>query len=171
MPSDEELAAELGRGDDAALRALLHRYQRPLAHFIFRHTGGSEVEDIYQETWLRVSLHAANFDPEKRFSTWLFQIALNLCRDFHRRSRSAGELDAELRGTSSELDRCEAALEAGALLAQLPEAQREVLILRYYHDLSEEETGRVLDCPKGTVKSRMHNALARLAELARRAKS
>jgi len=167
MESDEALVADLARGEESALRELLRRYERPLSHFIFRHTRGQDVEDLYQETWLRVAKQAVRFDSTKRFSTWLFQIALNLCRDWHRRSVPAGDATAEPVATS-DLARREAAMDAAALLANLPEAQREVVILRYYHDMTEEETASILDCPKGTVKSRMHHAMARLAALVRK---
>ena len=53
------------------------------------------------------------------------------------------------------------------LLSTLPEPQREVVLLRYYQDLTEDEVAHILDCPKGTVKSRLHNALARLAAVVR----
>src|SRR5437867_4229707 len=85
MPTDEELIAAVAGGDGRALEVLCRRYERPLYQFIHRHTGGRDVEDLHQETWLRVVRAARRFDPGRRFSTWLFQIALNLCRDRHRR--------------------------------------------------------------------------------------
>jgi RNA polymerase sigma-70 factor (ECF subfamily) len=169
MPSDEQLVVELLQGDEDALRELMRRYEHGLSHFIHRHTGGRDVEDVYQETWLRVIRQANRFDQAKRFSTWVFQIALNLCRDWHRRSKSTASSEHSPDGIAADADlgRREAALDAAALLATLPEPQREVILLRYYQDLSEEETAVVLDCPRGTVKSRLHNALARLAALVR----
>jgi RNA polymerase sigma-70 factor (ECF subfamily) len=162
MQTDEVLAARLADGDEPALRELLRRYERPLASFLYRQTGGRDVEDLYQETWLRVVRHAERFDAERRFSTWLFQIAVNLCRDWQRRPppepRPATDEPA-----GSELERSDAALDAARLLARLPAAQREVVVLRYYHDLSEDEVATILDIPKGTVKSRLHQAIARLA--------
>ena len=167
MATDEDLVGDLARGDERALRELLGRYERRLSSFIYRHTAGRDVEDLYQETWLRVVRGAARFDPAKRFSTWLFHIAVNLCRDWHRRGRvSTQSLENDL-AAPPQLGRSEAALDAGRLLLQLPEPQREVVILRFYHDLTEEEVAAVLDCPKGTVKSRLHNALARLSALVR----
>jgi RNA polymerase sigma-70 factor (ECF subfamily) len=169
MPTDEELVGRLAEGHEPALRELLERYERPLSSFLYRQTGGRDVEDLYQETWIRVARNATGFDRSKRFSTWLFQIAVNLARDWHRkRAREDGRPVEEL-GTSP-LQRTEAGIDARRLLERLPEAQREVVILRYYHDLTEEQVAEVLDCPKGTVKSRMHNALALLSKLARRTK-
>jgi RNA polymerase sigma-70 factor (ECF subfamily) len=164
MQTDEALAARLAQGDDAALRELLRRYEQPLARFLHRQTSGRDVEDLYQETWLRVVRHAERFDASRRFSTWLFQIAVNLCRDWQRRPPpEARPLDDE--PAASTLERSDAALDAEQLLAHLPAAQREVVVLRYYHDMSEDEVASILDIPKGTVKSRMHQAIARLAAL------
>src|SRR6185295_12290994 len=85
MRSDDELIAAVARGDAAALRELYGRYERPLYRFLARLTGGRDVEDLSQETWLRVVRSASRFTPGRRLSTWLFQIALNLTRDWHRR--------------------------------------------------------------------------------------
>jgi RNA polymerase sigma-70 factor (ECF subfamily) len=172
MARDEDLVARLAGGDARALAGLLGRWDRPLHAFIARHTGGDDrdVEDLRQETWLRVVRAADRFDGERRFSTWLFQIALNLCRDRARRAietplapgaaeRALGDGDGRA-GPGPD-----ALLDARSLLAQLPEAQRSTMILRYYHGLSEEETAAVLGCPRGTVKSRLHQAVARLLEL------
>ena len=166
MASDEDLVGRLVDGDELALRELLRRYERPLSHFIYRHTGGRDVEDLYQDTWLRVVQHAARFDRSRRFSTWLFQIAVNLCRDWHRRPPP----DPALLPDSAANDArpaVEARVDATRLLSTLPEPQREVVLLRYYQDLTEDEVAHILDCPKGTVKSRLHNALARLAAAVR----
>jgi len=167
MATDEELVGHIAHGDHAALRELLRRYERPLSHFLYRSTAGRDVEDLYQETWLRVLRHAARFDATKRFSTWLFQIAINLCRDWHRRVPPE-PTDALPDAAPDPAARIDDAIDAQRLLARLSEPHREVVILRYYHDLSEEETARILDCPKGTVKSRLHHALAQLAALGRR---
>lgn len=163
MASDEELIDAVARGDEPAVRELLRRYERPLSHFIYRYTAGRDVEDLYQETWVRVVRAARRFEPGKRFSTWLFQIAVNLCRDWYRRAPpEASQAADDLPGPAG-LERTEAAIDAARLLAQLPPPQREVLMLRYFHDLTADETAAVLECPTGTVKSRLHEALARLA--------
>lgn len=166
VASDEELVGEVANGEEAALRELLRRYERPLAHFLYRQTGGRDVEDLYQETWLRVARSARRFDRSRRFSTWMFQIAVNVSRDWHRRAPPEPQPEPTV-AASSTLAATEARLDAARLLGLLPEAQREVLILRYYHDLREEDIALIVGCPKGTVKSRVHNALARLASAVR----
>jgi len=157
-------------GDESALRELCARWERPLYGFLHRAGGGADVDDLYQETWLRVVRAARRFDPARRFSTWLFQIALNLCRDLHRKALPQPAEPALLEevAASPPQDRSvEAALDARRLLDALPEAQREVVVLRVLQDASEAEAAEILGCPRGTVKSRLHHALARLAVLAR----
>jgi RNA polymerase sigma-70 factor (ECF subfamily) len=171
MAADEDLIAAVAAGDGAALAELCRRYERPLHQFLYRHTLGRDVEDLFQETWMRVVRAAARFDPSRRFSTWLFQIAVNLCRDWRRREPPAPADPAATAGVPARGDdtaRVEAALDAQRLLAALPEVQRSVVILRHYHGFSEAEIADILDCARGTVKSRLHHAMARLLELARR---
>jgi RNA polymerase sigma-70 factor (ECF subfamily) len=157
------------QGDEAALGLLLDRYRAPLHGFLWRRTDGPSVEDLFQETWLRVVRARDRFDPRRRFSTWLYQIANNLCRDRYRRRA------VEERALAVERARLEAAKPTGdgaapagmALdmerrLRSLPERLREVLILRYYQDLGEAEIAQALRIPRGTVKSRLHAALRAL---------
>jgi RNA polymerase sigma-70 factor (ECF subfamily) len=171
MRADEDLMRGLAVGDGEALAALCARWQRPLFRFLARQTGGRDVEDLYQETWLRVVRAAPRFDPGRRFATWLFQIAVNLCRDWRRRpppEPADPPPDAAAPDAAAATD---AALDVRRLLGALPEAQRSVVILRYYHDLGEDEVAEILGCPRGTVKSRLHHAMARLVALAREAEA
>ena len=168
MPTDESLIAAVARGDDAALAELTRRWERPLFRFIHRHTGGRDVDDLYQETWLRAVRAASRFDPGRRFSTWLFQIALNLCRDWHRKARADPVDPADMDRLPADGAATDARIDARRLLAALPEPQRAVVVLRYFHDLGEDEVAEILGCPRGTVKSRLHHALRKLVELAGR---
>src|SRR5262245_47554758 len=85
MAADEDLVTAVAAGDESALRELYRRYERPLYQFLYRHPLGRDVGDLFQETWLRVVRAASRFDRTRRFSTWMFQIAINLCRDWRRR--------------------------------------------------------------------------------------
>ena len=154
-------------GDASALEALCGRYERPLHQFLWRHLGGRDVDDLYQETWLRVVRAAARFDRRRRFSTWLFQIALNLCRDWGRRPPPEPIDPASIREPVAEHADRDAALDVARLLSALPEEQRAAVVLRYCHDLPEDEVAMILDVPRGTVKSRLHAAVRRLVALAR----
>src|SRR5438445_4894298 len=117
MAADEALIAAVADGDGRALEELCRRWERPLFQFIHRHTGGRDVEDLHQETWLRVVRAARRFDPRRRFSTWLFQIALNLCRDHHRRPPPEPLDPADADALAREDTSTDAAIDARRLLA------------------------------------------------------
>src|SRR5262245_20523209 len=165
--SDETLVARVARGDARALELLCRRWERPLYAFLTRQTGGRDADDLYQDTWLRVVRAAPRFDPSRRFSTWLFQIPLNRCRDWRRRPPPEPVDPAQLVRTPAAAGTSDARLDAERLLAALPETHRAAVILRYWHDCDEAEVARVLGIPRGTVKSRLHHAMRRLVALAR----
>lgn len=169
VASDEELMARLQAGDERALEALMQRYQGPLYGFLARRVG-SHADDVFQETWIRVVRARESFDTERRFAAWVYQIANNLCRDRYRRNDSMRRAidsfqieDETLRETPDALALPEPDRMRERVLA-LPDRLREVLVLRYYEDLGEEEMSRVLGIPRGTIKSRLHAAVKALRE-------
>ena len=174
VASDEELMARLQAGDERALEQLMQRYQGPLYGFLSRRVG-SAADDLFQETWIRIVRARESFDTERRFAAWLYQIANNLCRDRYRRvgamRRAVDSFrveDETLRETPDEPALPDRNLMRERVLA-LPDRLREVLVLRYYEDLGEEEMSRVLGVPRGTIKSRLHAAVRALRERISRA--
>jgi RNA polymerase sigma-70 factor (ECF subfamily) len=163
--SDETLAVLASRGDQDAVSALVRRHSPRLYGFLQRyHPDRDDRDDLLQETWIRVFTNLDRFDPEKRFSTWLFQIALNLCRDLARRDRvrsgyrrETQEIQQGFTDAKTE-DRVDA-MKAMQAIETLPIEQKEVLLLRYYHEVPEAEAAEILGCPRGTVKSRLHQAV------------
>jgi RNA polymerase sigma-70 factor (ECF subfamily) len=169
VATDEELMARLQAGDERALESLMQRHQSMLYGFLSRRVG-SAADDIFQETWIRVVRARETFDVERRFTAWLYQIANNLCRDRYRRLdvqrravESARIEDETLRETPNAPAVAEPDRMRERVLA-LPDRLREVLVLRYYEDLGEEEMSRVLGVPRGTIKSRLHAAVKALRE-------
>ncbi|RME43805.1 MAG: RNA polymerase sigma factor, partial [Deltaproteobacteria bacterium] len=130
---------------------------------------------LLQETWLRMIRNLDRFDPRYTFSSWLFQIALNLCRDFARarsvRQRAAPLLCAEAEGKASvetpegKVIAEERRATLQSILDRLPPRQREVVLLRCLYGYSESEVARIVRSPKGTVKSRLHHAIRKLKSL------
>ena len=163
---DERLMERVQRGEIRALDVLFERYRPRLFGFLVRRcSDAATAEDLFQETWLRVVRARDRFDPRRRFSTWLFQIANNLCRDRARRREVEGrgkrgirEL-AEVASRGTETPSPELRLDMVRRLALLSDRLREVLVLRYYHDLSEREIAEIVGIPAGTVKSRLHKAV------------
>jgi RNA polymerase sigma-70 factor (ECF subfamily) len=172
--NDEVLARRAMQGDPEAISALVERYSAPLYRFIQRaRPHHDDCDDLLQETWISVWTHLPRFDPRRRFSTWLFQIALNHCRDHARRDRVRNRFQAEA-GRVSDPDP-EASPEEKTesrrvmvAIEDLPARQKEVLLLRYYQGFSEKETAEILDCPPGTVKSRLHQATRQIRRVLRR---
>lgn len=143
-------------GDARAFRLIVERHHRGVYQFIARVVATeADAEDLTQETFARSYIHMARFDPTYRLSTWLYRIALNLCRD-HLRSAKRRERPVEPGSASLEAnDRAPAAgpedmaiaqREAARLdraLAELPESYREVLILKDLEEFSFQEIAEI----------------------------
>ncbi|MEO7735470.1 MAG: sigma-70 family RNA polymerase sigma factor [Kofleriaceae bacterium] len=167
-PLDDLTVCRAQRGDEPAWRALIARFQRPVHALIWRLLAGRarhRVEDLVQETFVRVLRALPGFDPSgpASLSTWVLTIATRLTLNELRRPEPLA-LDAG--GPSA--DRAEAADHAAerrqlgaaiaACVAALPEPQRVVLVLREYHDLDYDDIARILELELGTVKSRLARA-------------
>jgi len=178
--SDEALAVEARRGSEAAFQLLVERYERPVYGLLLRIVRRPETaEDLAQETFLKAFRALGRFDPERKFSSWLFKIAHNAALDALRRdgheplsldapvgdSEEAPELPADpkaenpfARAAGRDLGR---ALEAA--LRGLRPQYREILLLRFVEELSYEEIAEVLGTPLGTVKIHLFRARRDLA--------
>ena len=167
VPGDEALMMRVARGDDNSADLLVRRYQQPLFAFLYRLTvNQADAEDLFQETWLRTIRYRHTFDPTKKFSTWLFQIAVNCTRDFFHKKPAATvamQEDISIAG-DHEMRRLEDQELAAMIVERLPLPQREVLVLRYFHHLKEKEIAELLDVPLGTVKSRLHKIMHHLQQ-------
>ncbi len=181
--SDEELIAAYRRGREAAFRELYRRYEGRLAYFIRRKTGVHErVPDILQEVWIRVSRHLHRFDADKRFSTWVYTIAANLCKnELRNRSRSRmipmRQMEPQSEGNSSPVEFPDSRMAPDRLfqkrqlqdlvedtVRQLPVHQERVFRLRELKGRSYREVAEILGLNLGTVKSRLHRARTAFAE-------
>lgn len=160
-----ELIGRVKDGDARAVDELVETYKRPLFAFILRMIDNHETaEDIFQETWIRVIRYIGNFRGDAKFTTWLFQIALNLCRDeLRRKSRATlDSIDDHVHHLSQDPDvnpeKMMRAEQVRKVVNDLPDKMREVILLRYYHDMTDSEIACVVGCPEGTVKSRFYRA-------------
>lgn len=163
---DAELMSRWQRGDAAAFGALVDRWQQPVARFLSRVSGRPDrIPDLCQEVFLRVLRAASRYRETGQFSTWLFQIALNVARDDARRGRRLPGPLPESQDLGEPDDTCERRELARAVViavAELPPPQREVLALRHDQGMSFEEMAQVLSTPASTLKSRFAVALNRL---------
>ena len=165
LMEEQQLIYRVRGGDPKAIDDIFEAYKGHLFAFIMRMTGNVSIaEDIFQETWLRVIRNVHSFRGDSKFSTWLFTIALNLCRDRERKKRDIfcepieNHVNSLSCGPDVDPIRIITAMQVRKLVNELPLKMREVIILRYYHDMSDQEIARIVDCPEGTVKSRCHRA-------------
>jgi RNA polymerase sigma-70 factor (ECF subfamily) len=170
-PLDELTLRRAQRGDEQAWRALIARFQQPVHALIWRLFAGRarhRVEDLVQETFVRVLRALPGFDPAgpAALSTWILTIATRLALNELRRPEAAA-LEAEPAGH----DRADQATERqwlaaaiAACIAELPETQRVVLVLREYHELDYGDIASILELELGTVKSRLARARVALRD-------
>ncbi len=177
-PTDDDLVEAFQAGDLSAFDDLVRRWDRKMQGAIYRIMGSEEeARDLSQETFLRAYRALKAFKGEARFSSWLYQIALNVCRDRMRRKRgrsfvSLDELDETgqsppaFAGPSAlEIaERNDVARAVSAAVAALPEEQREVIVLKEYQGLTFLEIAEILGLPMSTVKTRLYRGLGQLRE-------
>ena len=178
--SDQQLIDRILVGDPEGAALLIQRYGAPLRRVLL-HAGAraDDLEDLLQETWIRVIRSAARYDPMQQFSGWLFAIAMNrfrtraarLAEDSRRHeplenvTTSAASAAASAHTT---LEAAERAASVRSLIATLPPRLADAVLLRYFEELSEKEIATAMGIPVGTVKSRLHTAISRLrVDLAR----
>lgn len=176
--SDAELARDALAGSEAAYRELVTRYATPAVNFIFRIVRDRALaEDLAQEGFLRVYQRLNTFDPQRKFSSWFFQVLRNITIDYLRVNRlptsSLDELAEEgVQGAAVDRDsrspeqlagQSELATAMTAALSRLRPEYREVVVLRYQEGLTQPEIAEILGLPSGTVKTYLHRARKELA--------
>lgn len=182
QPTDEALARRLRDGDVRAGEVLAKRYAQPLVRYLHRLVRSDQLaEELHQQTWLSVLEHLDRFDANMSstgggaggFKAWLFRIATNKANDLWRskgREKNVKEGlkrvieeavpdAADIPQTAEQVDKLRWAID------QLPEPQRQVLLLRYYSEMKFVEIADMLGCPLNTALGRMHKAMTRLKEL------
>jgi len=189
--SDEVLLARYrDKGVPEDFTQLVHRYEQELYRYLVRYTGDRALaEDVFQNTFLQVHLKRALYEDGRPVRPWIYSIATHQAVDALRKAGRHPTVSLDLRSNTSETD-------AGSLvdllvsegegplaelqseerkqwvrdsIARLPETLRQTLILAYHQDLKYREIAEILKIPVGTVKSRLHAALAKLQQMARSA--
>ena len=172
--TDDELVARAMGGDAESFNQLILRWERPIYALAYRVIGREEdARDVCQETFLRAFRALPGFKRQAKFSSWIYRIALNLCRDWIRRQRRApvmqmpegvdpGELMADQGPVESIEDlvgRRQLSEVVEEAMALLPEEQRTAIILKEYHGMTFQEIADMQGCPLSTVKTRLYQGL------------
>ena len=184
-PSDAELLASYAKGDEAAFREIVSRYKNGLYAFLRHFLNRQDmVEDVFQETFLQLFTSRESFDDTRPLRPWLFTIAANKAKDALRKwQRTAAipigtiaqsedlsfddmlnTLSADTTMPYEELEKDETALQVERIIADMPDNLRQILSLAYFHKFSYKQMAQMLSIPIGTVKSRLHTAVARFAK-------
>ena len=181
--TDEELVARSNGGDPDSFNELIRRWERPIYALAYRQIGREEdARDVCQETFLRAYRALKGFRGQSKFSSWLYRIAINLCRDWMRRERRAPVIqppeDVDLMDLAAAREPFESIEDRIArndlsraverAMAVLSEEQRAAIVLKEYHGLTFQEIADLVGCPLSTVKTRLYQGLTVLRrELAR----
>ena len=161
------------KGDQSAFGEIVEIYKDKVFHVCYRMLGNRhEAEDISQEAFIRAYINIHTFDVDRKFSTWLYRIATNLCIDRIRKKKPDYYLDAEVAGTDGltmysqvqtdeplpeeEVESMELQDSIQQGISKLPDKYRSVIVLKYIEELSLKEISEILDLPLGTVKTRIH---------------
>jgi RNA polymerase sigma-70 factor (ECF subfamily) len=173
------------RGDAGAFDRLVEAFGHRIFGFLYRMSGSRpDAEDLMQEVFVRLVRMIGAYQHDGRFESWLFRIAANLARDRIRRiqrgprqvatigdeperngSNSWEELPGAVPAADAGLIRGEEFEALGKAIAQLPDGEREVIMLRHFSQMSFKEIAEATGTPLGTALARAHRGLARLREL------
>ena len=183
--TDEDLVARSKTGDTESFNQLVRRWERPIFALAYRTLGREEdARDVTQETFLRAFRALGGFKGDAKFSSWLYRIALNLCRDWMRKERRTPRVEvpegldveqlAAQHGPSETVEdlavRAELSRGVAAAMEHLPAEQRQAIILKEYHGLTFQEIAELMKCPLSTVKTRVYQGLSTLRKLLGEAK-
>ncbi|MCM3800265.1 RNA polymerase sigma factor SigW [Caldibacillus thermoamylovorans] len=164
---------QVRKGDQNAFGEIVELYKDKVFQLCFRMLGNShEAEDISQEAFMRAYINIERYNIDRKFSTWLYRIATNLCIDRIRKKKPDYYLDAEVAGTEGltlysqipasqlapdeEVSKIELQEIIQNEILKLPEKYRTVIVLRYIEELPLLEISKILDLPIGTIKTRIH---------------
>ena len=175
MSSEKALVQQAKAGDRNAFAALVSAYESKVYNLALRYLGNREdAMDASQEVFLRVFRFLPGFQEESGFSTWIYRIGVNVCKDMLAKQSKRNEQSIEVEDEDDErrtidivdcryapeqiLENAELRTMLSKAIASLPEQQREVIVLRDIQGLSYEEIAGVLSLESGTVKSRLSRA-------------
>lgn len=167
--ADEFLMSALCRRETDAFAVLYDRYGPRMYRYFYRMLwrDGAKAEDFTQDLFLKVLEKAQQFQPGASFKTWLYTLASNMCKNEFRRLEYRQSFPARPMETFDEflpetIDRQLFETRLRQAIDQLEAPQRQCFVLRYQEELSVREISEILQCPEGTVKSRLHHALRKL---------
>jgi RNA polymerase sigma-70 factor, ECF subfamily len=161
--NDGELVRRCCSGDRGAFESLVLRYEKPVFNAALRMLHDrEEARDVTQTVFLKAYEHLAEYDPSRRFYSWIYRIALNESINTLHRRRPRSALDPEMADGAPGPDDTVRSLQLGdgmsAAIMSLSDEYRAVVVLRHFLDCSYEDMATILEIPEKTVKSRLFSA-------------
>lgn len=171
--SDSELMQQIVQGDQAAFSELYHRYKGRMYYYFYRMLGNTAelANDFLQELFMKIIEKPESYNPAFSFSTWLYSVANNMCKNEYRR-RGIRQEYHEMEASQPQIDYLNESTIAPEQVIEkifetlgfLGEEHRSAFLLRYREGFSIREVAEILELPEGTVKSRLFYAKKMLAE-------
>ncbi len=171
IETDELLASLIADGNVDAFNELYSRYSQKIFSYFFRMMWKNRelAEDFTQELFVKILRHAYRFNNNQKFSTWLYSIAHNMCKNEYRKVSSRMKhkptiSEPTVAGTEKQTDLQRFKIALGEKLRQLPDEKRHIFILRFEEQLSVPDISQIMNLPEGTIKSRIFYLLKDLKE-------
>jgi RNA polymerase sigma-70 factor (ECF subfamily) len=172
--SDEDLMVDVCNGVEAAVKELYRRYSNRLLFFFFRMLRGNEEksQDFLQDIFLKIVEKPHHFNANMNFSTWLFSVASNMCKNEYRRLRVREVVynESNMDNHSTEAIDHEGNIDSASLekaihdeLMRMDADRRSTFLLRYQENYSIDEISQIMNCAAGTIKSRLFYTTKELA--------
>jgi RNA polymerase sigma-70 factor (ECF subfamily) len=183
--TDADLLDQYCEGNEQAFRELVDRYKNGLYAFLRQFLNQHDlVEDVFQETFLQLYSSQGSFDRSRPLRPWLFTIAANKAKDALRKSQRTAAVSISAINPSDEmsfeemlnvltsdkeqpetqLEQQERSNRVSRIITDLPDNLREIIIMAYFNKFSYKQMADILSIPIGTVKSRLHTAVAKFAK-------
>ena len=161
--SDEELMLLIRQGEERALTQLYERYSKPMVRYFFRMlwNDADKAQDFLQDLFVKIIEKPQYFDRTKKFSTWIYSVAHNMCKNEYRKKTFHDAVNGTLiqphileNTIHEEIDRKEFVRVLEVAMKQWTEEDRSLFVCRHELEMTFAEIAAILDCPEGTVKSR-----------------
>ncbi len=173
VADDRHLVELVLKGDDVAFEYLFNRYREAIRRLFMARLGGvNDADDLLQETFIKVYINIARYSPEYTFGQWVYTIARNTFIDFMRRKTDEQSIDEQFTSPAENSPTPEERIinlqqrsQFEDYLNRLTPRYRQLIIMRFFDELSYEEIAQKLQLPMGTVKTQIHRARNRMCHM------